>query len=69
MTSLSGNGRESILVHIERAVALIITGLLLWVGASVSELKTDVARIQVHVDYLRAAVADIKAGTHTAARP
>lgn len=61
MSGIQNTGRRDPLnVYIERAVAIVVTGLLIWVGASVSQLKTDVARIQVHVDYLRDAVSGIR---------
>lgn len=61
MSGINNFGRrDSLAVYIERAIALVVTGLLIWVGASVSELKTDVAQVQVHVDYLRDAVSGIQ---------
>lgn len=61
MSGLQTTGRrDPLTIYIERAVALIATGLLIWVGASVSQLTTDVAQIQVHVDYLREAVSGIQ---------
>ena len=58
----NGNGRDPVNVYLERAIALVITGLLLWVGASVSQLQYDVAQMQVHVEYLREALSEMQAG-------
>ncbi len=54
-------GRDALATYLGRGVALVITGLLVWVGASVSQLITDVAQMQVHVEYLRDAVSGIQA--------
>lgn len=53
-------GRDALTTYLERAIALVMTGLLIWVGASVSQLITDVAQMQVHVEYLRDAVSGIQ---------
>ncbi len=52
--------RDPLSVYLERAIALVMTGLLIWVGASLSQLITDVAQMQVHVEYLRDAVSGIQ---------
>ena len=54
------DGRDALTTYLERAIALVMTGLLIWVGASVSQLITDVAQMQVHVEYLRDAVSGIQ---------
>lgn len=57
-------GRDALTTYLERAIALVMTGLLIWVGASVSQLITDVAQMQVHVEYLRGAVSAIQGKLH-----
>lgn len=53
--------------HIQTALAVVLTGIVGWVGVSVTDSREQIARLQEQVESLKSIVTDMRMDTRQAA--